>query len=210
MGDVRELKAFCPALMTAWPLFFSWHNSGRNPGSRSRYSWVRLHQCQLHQSESIQHYTKPFNIFASDHCRSRTTCCSCKREVIRKLITIWFMPMFSTLFLHFDWWILSSRRETKCIFNCVFPFKYESMVLLSKHSHLVQSMHEEGRHLDEGKVFIATQGCLQNTVIDFWKMVYQENTHVIVMTTKEVERGRVSSYPRTCWGSVTWDHSCIP
>uniref|UniRef100_H3CZX7 Tyrosine-protein phosphatase non-receptor type n=1 Tax=Tetraodon nigroviridis TaxID=99883 RepID=H3CZX7_TETNG len=40
------------------------------------------------------------------------------------------------------------------------------------------------------KVFIATQGCLQNTVIDFWKMVYQENTHVIVMTTKEVERGR--------------------
>uniref|UniRef100_A0A672JE23 protein-tyrosine-phosphatase n=1 Tax=Salarias fasciatus TaxID=181472 RepID=A0A672JE23_SALFA len=42
----------------------------------------------------------------------------------------------------------------------------------------------------QGKVFIATQGCLQNTVIDFWKMVYQENTHVIVMTTKEMERGR--------------------
>uniref|UniRef100_A0A4W5KTK7 protein-tyrosine-phosphatase n=1 Tax=Hucho hucho TaxID=62062 RepID=A0A4W5KTK7_9TELE len=42
----------------------------------------------------------------------------------------------------------------------------------------------------QGKVFIATQGCLQNTVVDFWKMVYQENTHVIVMTTKEMERGR--------------------
>uniref|UniRef100_A0A3B5KWT4 Tyrosine-protein phosphatase domain-containing protein n=1 Tax=Xiphophorus couchianus TaxID=32473 RepID=A0A3B5KWT4_9TELE len=38
--------------------------------------------------------------------------------------------------------------------------------------------------------FIATQGCLQNTVNDFWKMVYQENAHVIVMTTKEMERGR--------------------
>lgn len=61
--------------------------------------------------------------------------------------------------------------------------------------HVVQSTHEEGRHVDEGKVFIATQGCLQNTVVDFWKMVYQENTHVIVMTTKEVERGRVSSSP---------------
>lgn len=58
-----------------------------------------------------------------------------------------------------------------------------------------QSVHEEGRHADEGKVFIATQGCLQNTVVDFWKMLYQENTHVIVMTTKEVERGRVSSQP---------------
>ncbi|MBN3307343.1 PTN11 phosphatase, partial [Amia calva] len=42
----------------------------------------------------------------------------------------------------------------------------------------------------ECKVYIATQGCLQNTVVDFWKMVYQENTHVIVMTTKEMERGR--------------------
>ncbi|XP_051282486.1 tyrosine-protein phosphatase non-receptor type 11b isoform X1 [Dicentrarchus labrax] len=57
-------------------------------------------------------------------------------------------------------------------------------------ANYIRSMHEEGRHVDEGKVFIATQGCLQNTVIDFWKMVYQENTHVIVMTTKEVERGR--------------------
>ncbi len=47
--------------------------------------------------------------------------------------------------------------------------------------------------MDEGKVFIATQGSLQNTVLDFWKMVYQENTHVIVMTTKEMERGRVRS-----------------
>uniref|UniRef100_A0A3Q4I0C6 protein-tyrosine-phosphatase n=1 Tax=Neolamprologus brichardi TaxID=32507 RepID=A0A3Q4I0C6_NEOBR len=44
--------------------------------------------------------------------------------------------------------------------------------------------------VSEGKVFIATQGCLQNTVVDFWKMVYQENSHVIVMTTKEMERGR--------------------
>ncbi|XP_074233867.1 tyrosine-protein phosphatase non-receptor type 11 isoform X2 [Camelus bactrianus] len=41
-----------------------------------------------------------------------------------------------------------------------------------------------------GKVYIATQGCLQTTVAAFWAMVYQENTRVIVMTTREVERGR--------------------
>ncbi|KAJ8016426.1 hypothetical protein DPEC_G00007090 [Dallia pectoralis] len=57
-------------------------------------------------------------------------------------------------------------------------------------ANYIRSVHEERRHVEEGKLFIATQGCLQNTVVDFWKMVYQENTHVIVMTTKEMERGR--------------------
>lgn len=41
------------------------------------------------------------------------------------------------------------------------------------------------------KCYIATQGCLPNTIHDFWHMVYQENTRVIVMTTKEMERGKV-------------------
>ncbi|XP_064459255.1 tyrosine-protein phosphatase non-receptor type 11-like isoform X3 [Ornithodoros turicata] len=40
------------------------------------------------------------------------------------------------------------------------------------------------------KTYIATQGCLQNTISDFWSMVWQDNTRVIVMTTKEVERGK--------------------
>ena len=38
------------------------------------------------------------------------------------------------------------------------------------------------------KAFIATQGCLTSTRSDFWQMTWQENTRVIVMTTKEVER----------------------
>ncbi|GMS84373.1 hypothetical protein PENTCL1PPCAC_6548, partial [Pristionchus entomophagus] len=39
--------------------------------------------------------------------------------------------------------------------------------------------------------YISTQGCLPNTVGDLWRMVYQEEVVVIVMTTKETERGRV-------------------
>jgi len=35
-----------------------------------------------------------------------------------------------------------------------------------------------------------TQGCLPSTRGDFWQMIWQENTRVIVMTTKEVERGK--------------------
>ncbi|XP_064555476.1 tyrosine-protein phosphatase corkscrew isoform X2 [Drosophila montana] len=40
------------------------------------------------------------------------------------------------------------------------------------------------------KTYIATQGCLANTKTDFWNMIWQENTRVIVMTTKEIERGK--------------------
>ncbi|KAF4528306.1 hypothetical protein B566_EDAN014982 [Ephemera danica] len=40
------------------------------------------------------------------------------------------------------------------------------------------------------KYYIATQGCLPSTTADFWHMVWQENTRVIVMTTKEIERGK--------------------
>ncbi|CAG0891775.1 unnamed protein product, partial [Cyprideis torosa] len=42
------------------------------------------------------------------------------------------------------------------------------------------------------RVYISAQGCLPNTIWDFWRMVWQENARVVVMTTKEVERSRVS------------------
>lgn len=38
------------------------------------------------------------------------------------------------------------------------------------------------------KAFIATQGCLENTIVDFWDMVWQENSRVIAMPTMETER----------------------
>ncbi|XP_054271842.1 tyrosine-protein phosphatase non-receptor type 11-like isoform X3 [Macrosteles quadrilineatus] len=40
------------------------------------------------------------------------------------------------------------------------------------------------------RVYLATQGCLPATTPHFWQMVVQENTRVIVMTTKEMERGK--------------------
>ncbi|KAJ8395168.1 hypothetical protein AAFF_G00036240 [Aldrovandia affinis] len=92
------------------------------------------------------------------------------------------------------------QQECKLLYKNILPFDTTRVELKDVeaekpgsdyiNANYIQSLHEEGHCADEGKVFIATQGCLQNTIIDFWKMVYQENTHVIVMTTKEMERGR--------------------
>ena len=39
--------------------------------------------------------------------------------------------------------------------------------------------------------YIATQACLDDTINDFWRMVYNENTHVVLMGMKLVEKGKV-------------------
>lgn len=55
---------------------------------------------------------------------------------------------------------------------------------------LLKKSNNELAERDMFKVYIATQGCLQTTIVDFWNMIWQENTRVIVMTTKEIERSK--------------------
>lgn len=38
--------------------------------------------------------------------------------------------------------------------------------------------------------YIATQGPMENTVLDFWRMIQQENSTLIIMLTTILERGR--------------------
>ncbi|KAF9068540.1 hypothetical protein BDP27DRAFT_1421894 [Rhodocollybia butyracea] len=43
--------------------------------------------------------------------------------------------------------------------------------------------------------YIATQGPLEATFVDFWTLVYQQNVHVIVMLTREIEGAMVKCGP---------------
>jgi len=46
----------------------------------------------------------------------------------------------------------------------------------------------------ETRNYIVTQGCLRNTVDDFWKMIWQEDSRIIVMITKLFEKSKVCSH----------------
>uniref|UniRef100_A0A669D6P8 protein-tyrosine-phosphatase n=1 Tax=Oreochromis niloticus TaxID=8128 RepID=A0A669D6P8_ORENI len=82
------------------------------------------------------------------------------------------------------------ENKSKNRYKNILPFDTTRVEIREMDPDVLGSDYINANYIREGKVFIATQGCLQNTVVDFWKMVYQENSHVIVMTTKEMERGR--------------------
>ena len=43
----------------------------------------------------------------------------------------------------------------------------------------------------EPRAYIAMQGPMSNTVVDFWRMIWQEKAPIVVMITKLKEKNRV-------------------
>ncbi|XP_061675724.1 tyrosine-protein phosphatase non-receptor type 6 isoform X2 [Syngnathoides biaculeatus] len=94
------------------------------------------------------------------------------------------------------------ENKTKNRYKNILPFNDTRVILQDADPNVVGSDYINANYMrntlwesENQKVYIATQGCLATTVNDFWQMVWQENTRVIVMTTREVEKGRNKCVP---------------
>ncbi|XP_042608172.1 receptor-type tyrosine-protein phosphatase mu-like [Cyprinus carpio] len=75
------------------------------------------------------------------------------------------------------------------IIACTYRSDRVSLWRGEQSSDYINANYVDGYHRPNH--YIATQGPMQETVYDFWRMVWQENTATIVMVTNLVEVGRV-------------------
>uniref|UniRef100_A0A8C2FKS0 protein-tyrosine-phosphatase n=1 Tax=Cyprinus carpio TaxID=7962 RepID=A0A8C2FKS0_CYPCA len=94
------------------------------------------------------------------------------------------------------------ENKSKNRYKNILPFDDTRVVLQNADPNVVGSDYINANYvinklmdINYQKVYIACQGCLATTVNDFWQMVWQEGTRVIVMTTREVEKGRNKCVP---------------
>lgn len=92
------------------------------------------------------------------------------------------------------------ENKTKNRYKNILPFDHTRVVLRDGEPDVVGQDYinanfitAEDDNIEPKKCYIATQGCLLSTVVDMWRMIWQEKVGVIVMTTKEVERGKIKA-----------------
>uniref|UniRef100_A0A671DWB5 protein-tyrosine-phosphatase n=1 Tax=Rhinolophus ferrumequinum TaxID=59479 RepID=A0A671DWB5_RHIFE len=85
------------------------------------------------------------------------------------------------------------ENKSKNRYKNILPFDHSRVILQGRDSNIPGSDYINANYVknqllgpdENSKTYIASQGCLDATVNDFWQMTWQENTRVIVMTTRE-------------------------
>ncbi|XP_061190331.1 receptor-type tyrosine-protein phosphatase mu-like [Saccostrea echinata] len=88
-------------------------------------------------------------------------------------------------------------------FKTTFPYDHSRIKLLNNQSDYINANYVDG--IDKSNQYIATQGPRQNTVKDFWTMIWQENVNQIIMLTnlKEGNKAKCSKYWPSLYQSTT-------
>lgn len=89
------------------------------------------------------------------------------------------------------------ENKTKNRFKTTFPYDHSRVILTMQHegeSDYINANYIDGP--DRQKQYIAAQGPKKNTVVDFWRMIWQEEVTSIVMLTnlKEGDKIKCTQY----------------
>ncbi|KAL8202672.1 UNVERIFIED_CONTAM: Tyrosine-protein phosphatase non-receptor type 6 [Gekko kuhli] len=95
------------------------------------------------------------------------------------------------------------ENKSKNRYKNILPFDHSRVILQDRDVNVPGADYINANYIKnklfgpEGfsKNYIASQGCLDATTNDFWQMMWQENSRIIVMTTREVEKGRNKCVP---------------
>jgi len=100
----------------------------------------------------------------------------------------------------------AKKNKNKNRFKNIGPFDHTRVVLHDDPTNdYINASFIDGENEHD---YIATQGCLPDTIVDFMRMLDQERSTIILMVSKEVERGksRCSRYWPDLNKTLTFDH----
>lgn len=82
---------------------------------------------------------------------------------------------------------MSSGNKSKNQFKNIVPFDHTRVILQDTDNDYINASYIRGAN---GQSYIASQGCLPETIYDFWLMVYQQKSRIILMVAREVEKDK--------------------
>lgn len=91
---------------------------------------------------------------------------------------------------------MKPENKPKNRYKNILPFDHSRVILKNGDPNVPGTDYINANYITlelfggERTVYIATQGCLQNTVADFWRMIWEDNVGIIVCLTRLQENGK--------------------